>query len=110
MHPCAPPPHLAPQDCLSDPVRSGPFLSGPRRQAQGLLRRQRRHLAGRQRIVFIEFAADGTALLQQKWVNKDPQTWHARWKQEKKKITLTYDPAKDTPLPDPLIFNFKHGN
>ena len=61
------------------------------------------------RTVFIEFAADGTALVQQQWVNKDPQTWHARWKQEKKKITLTYDAVKDTPLPDPLIFDFKHG-
>ena len=61
------------------------------------------------RTVFIEFAADGTALLQQQWVNKDPQTWHARWKQEKKKITLTYDAVKDTPLPDPLVFDFKHG-
>jgi hypothetical protein len=62
------------------------------------------------RTLFIEFAADGTAILQQQWVNKDPQTWHARWKQEKKKVTLTYDPQKDTPLPDPLIFDFKHGN
>jgi hypothetical protein len=62
------------------------------------------------RTVFIEFAADGTALLQQQWVNKDPQTWHARWKQDKKKITLTYDEVKDTPLPDPLIFDFKHGS
>jgi hypothetical protein len=65
------------------------------------------------RVLFIEFAADGTALLQQKWHEKDPQTWHAHWKQEKKKITLTYeaakDTAKDTPLPEPLIFNLKHG-
>ncbi len=61
------------------------------------------------RTVFIEFAADGTALLQQQWHNKDPQTWHARWKQEKKKIILTYDSVKDTPLPDPLILDFKHG-
>ena len=67
------------------------------------------------RTLFIEFAADGTALLQQQWVNKDPQIWHARWKQEKKKITLIYEAAKnqdakDTPLPDPLIFDFKHGS
>jgi hypothetical protein len=61
------------------------------------------------RTVFIEFAADGTALVQQQWHNKDPQTWHARWKQEKKKIILTYDPVKDTPLPEPLILDFKHG-
>lgn len=61
------------------------------------------------RTLFIEFAADGTALVQQKWVNKDLQTWHAHWKQEKKRVTLTYDPIKDTPLPDPLVFDFKHG-
>ena len=61
------------------------------------------------RVLFIEFAADGTALLQQKWHEKDPQTWHAHWKQEKKKVTLTYDAEKNTPVPDPLVFNMKHG-
>src|SRR5260370_17163321 len=61
------------------------------------------------RVLFIEFAADGTALLQQKWHEKDPQTWHAHWKQEKKKVTLTYDAEKNTPVPDPLVFNIKHG-
>lgn len=70
------------------------------------------------RVLIIEFAADGTAILQQKWHDKDPQTWHARWKQENKKVTLIYytakeskDPKdpKDAPLPEPLIFDFKHG-
>jgi hypothetical protein len=61
------------------------------------------------RTVFIEFGANVTALLQQQWHNKDPQTWHACWKQEKKKITLTSDAVKDIQLPDPLIFAFKHG-
>jgi hypothetical protein len=60
------------------------------------------------RTVFIEFGADVTALLQQQWHNKDPQTWHACWKQEKKNH-LTYNAVKDIPLPDPLIFAFKHG-
>jgi hypothetical protein len=60
------------------------------------------------RTVFIEFGANVTALLQQQWHNKDPQTWHACWKQEKKKITLTSDAVKIIPLPDPLIFAFKH--
>jgi|SRR5580704_2046506 hypothetical protein len=63
------------------------------------------------RVLFIEFAADGTALLQQKWHDKKAQTWHAHWKQERNKVTLTYEPArdaaKDAPLPDPLIFNIK---
>jgi hypothetical protein len=61
------------------------------------------------RVLFIEFAADGTALLQQKWHEKDPQTWHAHWTQQKKKVTLTYDAQKNTPVPEPLVLNMKHG-
>jgi hypothetical protein len=61
------------------------------------------------RVLLIEFAADGTAILQQKWHNKDPQTWHANWKQERKKVTITFDPTKHKPVPDPLILNIKHG-
>ncbi|HXC97260.1 MAG TPA: hypothetical protein VNU92_16280 [Edaphobacter sp.] len=66
------------------------------------------------RVLLVEFAADGTAILQQKWHDKDPQTWHARWKQDGKTITLTYEDAKNAPspappLPAPLIFTFKHG-
>ena len=64
------------------------------------------------RILFIEFAADGTAILQQKWHDKDPQTWHAHWKLDKKTVTLTYDPPRDstapTTTPDPLVFTFKN--
>jgi hypothetical protein len=37
------------------------------------------------RTVFIEFAAGVTALLQQQWHSKDPQTWDACWKQKKKR-------------------------
>jgi hypothetical protein len=64
------------------------------------------------RVLIIEFAADGTALLQQKWHDKDAQTWHAHWKQDGKTVTLTYEQAKDAPnppppLPDPLVFTFK---
>lgn len=60
------------------------------------------------RVLILEFAADGTAILQQKWHGKDAETWHARWKKERGKVTLTYDAAKDVPTPDPLIFTFKH--
>ena len=63
------------------------------------------------RVLFIEFAADGTAILQQKWHDKDPQTWHAHWKQDKKTVTLTYDPENATtnpPIPDPLVFTIKN--
>jgi hypothetical protein len=62
------------------------------------------------RTLFIEFGADGTAILQQQWHEKDPQTWHAHWALEKKKVTLTYDPAKDTATPEPLVFTFKRSS
>jgi hypothetical protein len=29
------------------------------------------------RVVLIEFAEDGTALVQQNWVGRSPQAWHA---------------------------------
>lgn len=61
------------------------------------------------RTVFIEFAADGTAIVQQTWHDKDTQTWHARWKKSRNSITLTYDAAKDAPTPSPLVFSFKSG-
>ena len=65
------------------------------------------------RVILIEFAEDGTAIVQQKWHEKDPQTWHAHWKQENKKVTLTFEIARDTPkdaaLPDPLILTIKNG-
>jgi hypothetical protein len=31
------------------------------------------------RVVLIQFAEDGTALVQQNWTGKAPQTWHAHW-------------------------------
>jgi hypothetical protein len=61
------------------------------------------------RTVFIEFAADGTAIVQQTLQEKDTQTWHARWKKSRKSITLTYDALKDAPTPTPLVFSFKSG-
>jgi hypothetical protein len=61
------------------------------------------------RIVLIEFAADGTAILEQKWHGKHAQTWHAHWKREGKNVTLTYDAAKDSPVPDPLVIKIKNG-
>jgi hypothetical protein len=61
------------------------------------------------RVLFVEFAADGTALLQQKWHDKDPQTWHAHWKRDGKKVTITYDAMKDATAPDPLILTLKGG-
>ena len=62
------------------------------------------------RVVMIEFGADGTALVQQNWVGKDPQTWHAHWTQEGELVTVKFDAVKDKPAIDPLVFDFKHGS
>ena len=43
------------------------------------------------RVVLVQFATDGTAMLQQTWVNKDPQTWHTHWVQKDKVVTMTFD-------------------
>jgi hypothetical protein len=59
------------------------------------------------RTVMLEFAADGTAILEQKWQGKDTQTFHAHWKQERKQVTLTFDPARHNPVPQPLVFRVK---
>jgi hypothetical protein len=65
------------------------------------------------RVVLIDFAADGTAIIQQKWHNKHLRTWHAHWKKDRDTVTLTYEVARDTPkskpLPQPLVFTFKRG-
>jgi hypothetical protein len=62
------------------------------------------------RVVLIEFAEDGTALVQQNWTGKAPQTWHARWTQRGKQVTLTFDPVKDAPTPTSLALNMKNGS
>ena len=61
------------------------------------------------RVLIVEFAADGSVILQQKWHDKDPQTWHANWKQQKNTVTITYDPARHNPVPQPLVLNIKNG-
>ena len=61
------------------------------------------------RVVLIEFATDGTAIVQQNWVGKDPQTWHAHWTKDGDKVTVNFDPVKDKPVMETLAFTFKHG-
>jgi hypothetical protein len=61
------------------------------------------------RVLIVEFAADGSVILQQKWHDKDPQTWHANWKQQRNTVTITYDPTKHNPVPQPLVLNIKNG-
>jgi hypothetical protein len=87
---------------LSPPARAAEKLKGFYSGSGGLS-------AEVHRVLFIEFADDGTAILQQKWHDKDPQTWHAHWKQERNKVTITFDPARHNPVPDPLILNIKNG-
>jgi hypothetical protein len=66
------------------------------------------------RVVFVEFGTDGTAIVQQKWHEKDPQEWRGRWVKDGSTVTVTYDPAKDPakdgPTPVPLVMKFKHGS
>jgi hypothetical protein len=61
------------------------------------------------RVVMVQFAEDGTVLVQQNWVNRDPQVWHARWVKQGSKVTISFDPKKDSPQVAPLVMNMKHG-
>ena len=61
------------------------------------------------RVVLVEFAADGSAIVEQTWVGKDPQMWHARWVKQGKAVTVTFDAVKDKPTPQPLLMKFNHG-
>ena len=60
------------------------------------------------RVILIEFATDGSAIVEQNLHEKNPQIWHTHWKRNKKQVTLTYDANSDKPVPEPLVFNFKH--
>jgi hypothetical protein len=61
------------------------------------------------RVVLVNFGADHTAIVQQNWIGKDPQTWHAHWTQDGNKVTITFDPIKDKPAIQPLLLTIKHG-
>ena len=61
------------------------------------------------RVVMVEFGEDGSAIIQQNWNGKDPQIWHARWLQDGKKLTITFDVVKDQPPIEPLLCDLKHG-
>ena len=61
------------------------------------------------RVVMIEFAVDGTAVIQQNWEGKEPQTWHGHWTLDGKMVTVKFDNATDKSAVDPLVFNFKRG-
>jgi hypothetical protein len=62
------------------------------------------------RVVMVQFAEDGTVMVQQNWINRQPEIWHAHWTQQGKKVTITFDPKKDSPQVAPLVMNIKHGS
>jgi len=62
------------------------------------------------RVVMVQFAEDGTALVQQNWVGRDPQTWHAHWVKQGDQVTVSFDPKKDSAAVAPLVMNMKHGS
>lgn len=59
------------------------------------------------RVVLLELAKDGTAILQQNWRNKDPEVWHVRWTLSGKELTLRFDPVEGKPTPAPATFTLK---
>ena len=59
------------------------------------------------RVIMVEFAEDGSALVQQNWVGKDPQVWHARWTQEGKQVTVNFDAAGKGSPQKPLVMEVK---
>ena len=61
------------------------------------------------RVLLVQFASDGTVILQQTWDNKPTQTWHAHWAQDGKEVKITFDPVKDGATPTPLMMKVDHG-
>jgi hypothetical protein len=62
------------------------------------------------RVVMVQFAEDGTVMVQQNWDNGNSQIWHAHYTQQRNKVTITFDPKSDTPQVTPLVVNIKHGS
>ena len=61
------------------------------------------------RTVIVEFATDGTAIVQQKWIGKDQQTWHAHWTKDGNTVTVKFDPVEDQAAMEALVMTFKRG-
>jgi hypothetical protein len=60
------------------------------------------------RVILLELAKDGTAILQQNWHEKEPETWHVHWTLNGKSLTLTFDPMDGKPTPSPATFTLKN--
>lgn len=62
------------------------------------------------RVVLLELAKDGTAVLQQNWHDKDPETWHVHWTRDGKSLVLNFDPVDGKPTPTPATFTLKNNS
>ncbi|MDE1176606.1 MAG: hypothetical protein PW789_08350 [Edaphobacter sp.] len=59
------------------------------------------------RVIMIEFGEDGSALVQQNWVGKDPQVWHGRWTMDGKTVTVAFNAEKSESPQKPLVMEMK---
>lgn len=62
------------------------------------------------RVVLLELAKDGTAVLQQNWHGKDPEVWHVHWTRDGKSLSLNFDPVDGRPTPLPATFTLKNNS
>jgi hypothetical protein len=62
------------------------------------------------RVVLLELAKDGTAVLQQNWHEKQPEVWHVHWTRNGKELTLTFDAVEGKPTPAPATFTLKNNS
>jgi hypothetical protein len=60
------------------------------------------------RVILLELAKDGTAVLQQNWHEKQPESWHVHWTLNGKELVLNFDPVEGKPTPTPATFNLKN--
>jgi hypothetical protein len=60
------------------------------------------------RVVLLELAKDGTAVLQQNWHDKQPEAWHVHWTLKGKELVLSFDPVEGKATPSPATFNLKN--
>lgn len=62
------------------------------------------------RVILLELAKDGTAVLQQNWHGKDPEVWSVHWKLDGKTLTLNFDPAEGKSTPGEATFTLKNNS
>ncbi|HSY73252.1 MAG TPA: hypothetical protein VK798_13450 [Alloacidobacterium sp.] len=60
------------------------------------------------RIVLLELATDGTAMLQQNWHGKPSETWHVHWTRNGRELVLNFDPVDGKATPTPATFRQKN--